>query len=172
MVLSPNRIPVGHSTLTQSVILREEYALAMAPNSNAIQCSAAIDRVLNQIYVDIQYQAVLMCECARCLESFKLPVAGLCRAVLEEKSSDPDQIDEGLESEVDFFYDAETEEVDIQSVLYDELVTSVPMKPLCREDCSGLLSAVAAVEGKEVSGSQPEKGVDPRWAALQKLKKA
>ena len=65
-------------------------------------------------------------------------------------------------------------EVDLAPFLRDQLLLAVPMTPLCRPDCEGLLEHVQAadpedeeeVEQVELDG----KAIDPRWNALAKLK--
>jgi uncharacterized protein len=61
------------------------------------------------------------------------------------------------------YYDAD--EIDLEPLLREQLILEVPIAPICRDDCSPELSA----EGK--GGESGEKAVDPRWAALAKLKK-
>jgi uncharacterized protein len=54
--------------------------------------------------------------------------------------------------------------VDISSAVYDEIMTALPLKPLCSEDCRGVEF------GGDGGGSGKGDAVDPRWEALRRLK--
>jgi uncharacterized metal-binding protein YceD (DUF177 family) len=74
----------------------------------------------------------------------------------------------------DFFFDVNHEVVDISSAVYDEIMTALPLKPLCSQDCRGIEFSGGGVSFESVTsvdGGDNEKPVDPRWEALKKLKK-
>ena len=71
----------------------------------------------------------------------------------------------GDEEAADFFFDTGHRSVDLSPVIYDEVLTSLPLKPLCNESCKGIITAEGAE--KELDGQT----YDPRWEALLKLKK-
>jgi uncharacterized protein len=56
--------------------------------------------------------------------------------------------------------------IDFEPVVRDAVVLSLPLSPLCRDDCPGLCS----VCGERLAGAGPDHrhddAVDPRWAAL------
>ena len=57
--------------------------------------------------------------------------------------------------------------INLEPVLRDAVVTALPFKPVCREDCPGLCSQCGALLADD-PGHQHDV-VDPRWAALQGL---
>jgi uncharacterized metal-binding protein YceD (DUF177 family) len=71
--------------------------------------------------------------------------------------------DRGDNDYADFYYDDAHPEVDISPALFDEVMTALPMKPLCAENCPGIQ------RGQETEGDQ--EGIDPRWQALTKLRR-
>ncbi|HEX7511124.1 MAG TPA: DUF177 domain-containing protein, partial [Chitinivibrionales bacterium] len=65
----------------------------------------------------------------------------------------------------DFLYDDETEELDMNGVLFEEIAIAVPMKPLCSETCPGM-----QVGETVATGTMEKKEIDPRWETLKKFK--
>ena len=57
---------------------------------------------------------------------------------------------------------------DLEPVLRDAVVLSLPMQPVCREDCPGLCSQCGARLADDPDHHH-EEAVDIRWAALQGL---
>ena len=59
--------------------------------------------------------------------------------------------------------------LDLTEAIRQYIITALPMKPLCKEDCAGLCSTC----GKDLNlgdcGCKQEE-IDPRWAELLKLK--
>ncbi|MCU0609227.1 MAG: DUF177 domain-containing protein [Chitinispirillaceae bacterium] len=69
------------------------------------------------------------------------------------------------EDDAVFYYSCRNPQVDLGSAIYDEIMISLPMKPLCKETCEGIQIGAAGVS---VTGSS--EAIDPRWEALKKLK--
>lgn len=58
--------------------------------------------------------------------------------------------------------------LDLDELLYSEVIVALPMKHLCREDCKGICSRC----GKNLNDGNcdcPEREPDPRWSALAEL---
>jgi uncharacterized protein len=162
MLLDIKRVPEGHSVLSQTVRIGQDRAQGLV-FAQDVNCRAEIDRIQEQIHILLFYSTVVQVECSRCLAPVECPVKGDARIVLQERT--PQTAAESmLEDEVDLLYDDSTEEVDLASIIFDEIMISLPMKPLCSDQCKGI----------EISkGSVPaagEKSIDPRWEALQKIK--
>ena len=159
MVLDTRVVPSGHSEKTGKVEnspQRPDWP-TLAPEG--LRCTCGIDRTSTEIYIAFGYSGGVVLECARCLGAFTYPVAGEVHIVLAEKSP---RRDRGDEDYVDFYFDDAHPEVDISPVLFDEVMTALPMKPLCAENCPGIKG------GWETEGS--EERIDPRWEALAKLR--
>jgi uncharacterized protein len=161
MLLDIKRIPEGHSVLSQTVRINQDIAQGLI-FARDVQCRAEIDRIQEQIYIQLFYDTVIQVECSRCLTPVEYPVKGDVRIVLQERSA-PQAARVPAEDDADLLYDDSTEEVDVASVVFDEIMISLPMKPLCSEQCKGIEIGTAG-DGEE------KKSVDPRWEALQKMK--
>jgi uncharacterized protein len=59
--------------------------------------------------------------------------------------------------------------LDLTEAIRQYIVTAMPMKPLCREDCAGLCSICGKDLNQGDCGCKTEE-TDPRWAELLKLK--
>ncbi len=64
------------------------------------------------------------------------------------------------------------DEVDLERVVRDAVLLSLPLAPLCREDCPGpapeSFPARVAADPLDDEGAEPSP--DPRWAGLDQLK--
>jgi hypothetical protein len=88
------------------------------------------------------------------------PISGALQLVVKEHLGryGPSQDD----GSVDFYYDSRHLDVDLGSAIYEEIVTSLPMKPLCSEDCKGIEMQ------RDVGTRMSKNESDPRWEALKK----
>jgi len=59
-------------------------------------------------------------------------------------------------------------EVTLDAQIYENLIVSIPMQILCREDCKGLCAGCGANLNVEECSCRP--AIDPRWDALRRLK--
>lgn len=158
MIIDIRTIPQGRSTVSQTAVL-EAFAADLPPLEGKISCEADIDRFGQILHVHLRFKGTLLLECSRCVEQFVYPVSGAMRLVVREQPgrSGPSQDDET----VDFFFDCRHLEVDLGSAIYEEIMTSLPIKPLCSEECKGIPLG-------DTHGS--EGAIDPRWEALKKIR--
>jgi len=158
MVLDIRTIPFGHSVAFQTAGL-DAYTTDLPAFSEKISCEAAIDRTGEMLLVHLRFKGSFSLECSRCVGIFAYPVRGDLRLVIKEQPGKygPSQDDES----VDFYYDSRHLEVDLGSAIYEEIMTTLPLKPLCSEECKGIKLQRAGVAKEEI---------DPRWETLKKLK--
>ncbi|MBB5641636.1 uncharacterized protein BJ997_002184 [Cryobacterium roopkundense] len=92
-------------------------------------------------------------ECGRCLRDIEFRV----RVEFAELFGYPQ--DEAFEFEI------VDDHIDIESLVRDAVVMSLPFQPLCRRDCAGLDSETGELltESPEL---EPTEARDPRWSAL------
>lgn len=162
MLLTIRKIPEGHSVLSQSVPVSGEKAEGLAIAGD-VSCKGEIDRLQSQIHIRLAYECVVNAQCSRCLAPVQCPVAGEFRIVMQEKSRVPAR-NALPEEEVDLFFSDADDTVDLAPLIFEEILVSLPMKPLCSESCRG----IQVGSGSAVS-VEYETTVDPRWEALKKL---
>jgi uncharacterized protein len=167
MRIQINRVPEGHSVLSQEVAVGGENTPEPVAGAT-ISCIADIDRLHSQVHVRVRFMCVATLECSRCLEPVRQDVTGEYRVVMQErtKSSAHNLLPE---DEVDVLFDDSTDEIDLTPFTYDEILLAIPMKPLCSESCNGI-----ALTGDSAISVEYEEGhrntIDPRWEALERLK--
>lgn len=92
-------------------------------------------------------------ECVRCLIDVRLPV----RVEFQELFAY--SVDEA------FDYAVHEDFIDLEPLVRDAVVLSLPFQPVCQEDCLGLCPE-CGVRLLDNPGHEHEAPVDPRWAAL------
>lgn len=102
-------------------------------------------------------------ECSRCLDplAYDLEVDVQELFLYEQPSGDAAVEDEEEQRWV------EHDQIDLEPVLRDAVVTALPFQPVCREDCQGLCSE-CGIHLADEPGHHHEI-LDPRWAALKGL---
>jgi uncharacterized protein len=109
-------------------------------------------------------QAVFSVPCGRCLEPAEMSVNEPFVMVFERVSGPVKHPAEKDLTEEDICWERfEGTEIDLAPYLREPLILAIPMTPLCRPDCPGLLAP-----GAQEPDSTPP--IDPRWKALANLK--
>ncbi|MGW8380757.1 DUF177 domain-containing protein [Streptomyces sp. ODS28] len=141
------------------------------PDDAELEIDLRLESVMEGVLVTGTVRAPLKGECVRCLEPFTRE----CVADFQEMFSYPDADDRGREK-AEPGDDAEEEDTlflegdlfDLEPVLRDAVVLSLPLQPVCREDCPGLCPECGARLADDPDHHH-EEAVDIRWAALQEL---
>ncbi len=116
---------------------------------------------------DISFSVELLC--SRCARSFKRSFCERVEALYRKEKPELREGEGQLSGEEveTLFYDGET--IDLSTPIRDTILLSVPIKPLCREDCKGLCPRC----GKDLNEGPcdcPKESSDPRWRRLAELK--
>ena len=162
MILDIRAIPEGHSTFSRSAEL-ESVKADLPSFSDKILCRFEIDRNGPDLFVHVWYEGVFDFECARCLKFFQLPLSGDFRIVIKEAADISGG--ETHDDSVDFYLETGKDHVDISPAIYDEIMTNIPLMPLCSEQCRGIEISSASSQVESID----KKEIDPRWEALRKL---
>ena len=128
-----------------------------------------IRRTGSQVLVRGKINGGLSQECSRCLKIYPHNVDEEFSIELRPLSllGDGEELElTGEDLNVEFF---RGEGLDLDHLLMEQLNLSLPMKPLCSEDCVGICS-VCGNDGKIGSCSCDQVVSDPRWQALEVLK--
>ncbi|MDI2097689.1 YceD family protein [Ruicaihuangia caeni] len=92
--------------------------------------------------------------CVRCLIDIEQPVQVEFQELFAYSSDEA------------FDYEVHDDHVDLEPVVRDAVVLSLPFQPVCRPDCPGL-DPVTGERLADMPASEPEAVIDPRWAALE-----
>ncbi len=133
------------------------------PEGSPIEFDIRLEAVMEGVLVTGSATAGLVGECVRCLEEIRdeIEVDFQELFVYEEKDDEGDDEDSGTSR-------LEGDLLDLEPLLRDAVVLSLPFQPLCRDDCPGLCIECGARLADDPD-HQHEEPIDPRWAALQGL---
>jgi uncharacterized protein len=93
-------------------------------------------RVGENIDIKGTYSGHLEFDCDRCCERTMIKFEKSFHFILQPKKTEDEVIEEGDE-EIDFgFY--EGEEIDLSELAIEQLMLSIPIKKLCKEECKGI----------------------------------
>ncbi|MCX8022393.1 MAG: DUF177 domain-containing protein [Syntrophorhabdaceae bacterium] len=96
-----------------------------------------ITKVENGAKLKGRVSCSLSLPCSRCLENFSLEIDTTLDVDLILKPTFEEKEIELISDEMDiYFFDGE--KIDIVPIVYDEVMLSIPIKPLCQEGCRGL----------------------------------
>ena len=115
-------------------------------------------------------KTTLQLPCSRCLEPFTLPVDAsfdLRYQPHSENKGDEDEVEIEEDDLTTAFY--ENEEIDLGHLMHEQFYLSLPMKPLCRDECRGLCPVCGTNLNRGTCDCKREWD-DPRLAGLRKLK--
>lgn len=119
------------------------------------------------VHVRGRLTARLGLQCGRCLEDFTLPVEQEIDLFYLPRSANQFEEEEEVELKdrdvVVAYYDQDR--LELGNALREQLLLTVPMKRLCREDCKGLCASCGRNLNVEDCGCSRE-GLDPRLAPL------
>jgi uncharacterized protein len=133
------------------------------PEGSPIEFELRLEAVMEGVLVTGSAQAELGGECARCLEPIRDEIAVDFQELFAyEESSTASDAEEAEASRL------EGDLLDLEPLLRDAVVLSLPFQPLCRDDCPGLCVECGARLADDPD-HQHDDAIDPRWASLEAL---
>jgi uncharacterized protein len=133
------------------------------PEGSPVDFELRLEAVMEGVLVTGEAHASLEGECARCLgEIHEETVADFQELFVYEES------DTAAAAEDEDVSRLEGDLLDLEPLLRDAVVLTMPFQPLCRDDCPGLCIECGARLADD-PGHHHDDPVDPRWAALQQL---
>ncbi|MBI2874685.1 MAG: DUF177 domain-containing protein [Firmicutes bacterium] len=109
-------------------------------------------------------ETTVVLSCSRCLEVFEAPLRVAYTQGFKRLTEEPLQNQDGNREDEDLQH-FEADEIVLDGFLKDILITELPMKPLCREECRGLCPRCGANRNLAECGCEL-KEPDQRWGKL------
>jgi uncharacterized protein len=160
MQIDVHTLPEGRSRITRTITeFGDDIEWPSFAEGLALEC--VVDRTQHEVAVSVSFSGSVVLQCARCLSDVQVPVQGSF-VLLAREAGKQEQTGYTDSDSLEFLYDREEKKIDLGQAVYDESMTALPMKPLCREDCQGI-----EMDGTAGGNGSP---IDPRWEALRKLK--
>ncbi|MEU1310429.1 YceD family protein [Streptomyces cinnamoneus] len=167
------RRPGALKRVSRSVPAPQDLGIEVigVPEGAALELDLRLESVMEGVLVTGTARAPLTGECVRCLE----PLERELEADFQEMFSYPDAdargriaaADDDAEDDEEDMFSLEDDMFDLEPVLRDAVVLSLPLQPVCQEDCPGLCSECGARLADDPDHHHD--AVDIRWAALQEL---
>ena len=111
-------------------------------------------------------------DCDRCLKSVSVPVETDFEVTYVPASDYAEAAEAAELQEEDLtqaVFDGET--IDLDELVREQALLAIPTRALCAEDCKGLCPTCGADRNAEDCACQTSQ-TDPRWAALENLRKS
>jgi len=133
----------------------EGLKVGLAEIDSPVGAEVRLESVSEGIYVSGTLAGSSELTCARCLKPFE---SDFEVTVGELFATDPDDEDD--------YAVQDPGELDLEPMIRDAVLLSMPFSPLCKPDCKGLCPRCGA--DKNLGECRcPEQLTDPRWAALE-----
>ncbi len=140
------------------IVVPEEFGNAMIgmKAGSELRVELRMESLHDGILVSADIDGTAAGECGRCLIDIEQAVQVEIQELFAYSS------DEAFE------YEVHEDMIDLEPVIRDAVVLSLPFQPVCQEDCLGLCPQ-CGVRLLDNPGHEHENPVDPRWAALGSL---
>ena len=141
-----------------NIVVPEGFGNAMigVKAGSELQVELRMESLHDGILVSADVDGTALGECGRCLIDIEQTVQVEIQELFAYSS------DEAFE------YEVHEDTIDLEPVIRDAVVLSLPFQPVCQEDCLGLCPH-CGVRLLDNPGHEHENPVDPRWAALGSL---
>ena len=153
--------PGAQETLSRTVPAPADFATVLVgiPEASDLNVDLRLESVHEGVLLSGTASGEVAGECGRCLDplSYPLTVDVMQLFVWEDEGEDDD----------DTRAVSEDLSVDLEPVLRDLMVSTLPFQPVCREGCLGLCSQCGF--RIEDDPQHAHEQLDPRWAALSGL---
>lgn len=123
------------------------------PKGAELELDVKLEGLHDGILVSAHVSGTAVGECSRCLRDISEPVE------VDFAELFAYDVDEA------FDYQVQDDHVDLEPVVRDAVVLSLPFQPVCRPDCPGL-DPETGERVDDIPDYQPREIVDPRWSAL------
>ena len=140
------------------IVVPEEFGNAMiaVKAGSDLRVDLRMESLHDGILVSADIDGTAAGECGRCLIDIEQAVQVEIQELFAYSS------DEAFE------YEVHEDTIDLEPVVRDAVVLSLPFQPVCQDECLGLCPQCGA-RLLDNPGHEHENPVDPRWAALGSL---
>lgn len=129
----------------------------IAVPKGALELDLRIEAVAEGILATGDFEVIAKGECIRCLDPIDFEIKKNFQELYNYKASDDE---DELLMDGDF--------IDLEGPIRDAIVLSLPINPLCDEDCEGLCPDCGA-KWRELPSDHAHPQIDARWSGLKGL---
>ena len=165
MYLNVSQLMREHSGSRRSFDLDERFSLPGESVATRVRGTVEVLRTDKSVWVSAALDCQAVCVCSRCLAQYRQQI----HMDIEEEflpspggagwqGQSPEESDESFHIESNNI-------LDLGEAVSQYVSLSVPMKPLCREDCAGICS-ICGANLNETACLCEEASLDLKWAPL------
>ncbi|HET8593673.1 MAG TPA: YceD family protein [Intrasporangium sp.] len=132
-----------------------------------VQIDVRLESVVEGVLVTGSVRGTATGACVRCLDPVDLPVEGSFQELFAYTDRAAHHHEVGADSEEDEVYELVGDLIDLEPVIRDAVVPTLPFQPVCREDCPGLCPQCGIRLADDPK--HHHEVIDPRWSALSGL---
>lgn len=130
--------------------------LISVPAGDTLEIDLKMESLHDGILASAHVSAEAVGECSRCLKDIRQSVEVDFAEVFAYSDDEA------------FDYRVQDDHVDLEPVVRDAVVLSLPFQPVCRPDCPGL-DPETGERVEDMVDYHPREVIDPRWSALSEL---
>ncbi len=162
------------------LVLEESVGIPLiaVPIGATIEVDMRLESVTEGVLVSAQIYATAVGECTRCLDSVELDIDRTIQelyryAPTHDKGGRRNKSGKRLDSDIDDLdnddeLEMEGDYIDLETPIRDAIVLSLPINPLCRDDCPGLCPECGG-KWAELEPDHLHEVIDARWKGLAAL---
>lgn len=147
----------------------DQLALALVEVTGPVRLDGVLESVVDGLLVRGRLDAPARMSCARCLRGVVERVETDVVELFADERRVP-AVDAGDDAaELDPGYEIRDGHIDLDTLVRDAIMPSLPYQPLCRDDCAGLCTR-CGTNLNERRCDCVDVSTDPRWAPLAGLR--
>jgi uncharacterized protein len=150
-----------HNTLPE----KEKSELSL----RRVDVACAVRKLKDTIIIEGDLETTITTTCSRCLEVTSFPVKSNFRYMLVLKDERLKEEQELNSEDIEFSF-FEGDMIDLDAMLYEQIMLQIPIKVLCKDDCKGLCCH-CGVDLNTASCNCNTQFVDKKLAVLKTFKK-
>ena len=164
-----NRRPGTMQELQRTTVLPEDLGtevIAIKAGS-PVEIDVRLESVVEGVLVTGSVSGTATGACVRCLDPVELDVGARFQELFAYTDRAAHHHEVAGDSDEDDVYELVDDLVDLETVLRDAVVPTLPFQPVCRDDCPGLCAQCGLRLAEDPD--HHHEVIDPRWSALSGL---
>jgi uncharacterized protein len=132
-----------------------------------VEVDLRMESVMEGVLATGSVRATATGECVRCLDDIELPVDVRFQELFAYSDRAAHHHEVAGDEDQDDVHELEGDLMNLEEIVRDAVVTTLPFQPVCRDDCPGLCSECGARLADDPDHHHDV--IDPRWSALADL---
>jgi len=137
------------------------------PAGHPVQVEVRLESVVEGVLVTGSVSGTATGACVRCLDPLEQHAEGTFQELFAYADRAAHHHEVGADSDEDEVYELVGDLIDLEPVLRDAVVPTLPFQPVCRPDCPGLCSECGMHLAEDPD--HHHEVIDPRWSSLSGL---